>query len=271
MFTFITKRPFWVNLLAAIVIMLLVLFLVLKMLGFITQHGEYLTVPSVTGKKTVDAIRILEEKGFDVEIQDSVYVDTAQMGIVLKQMPDPNATVKVNRTVLLTVNRVTLPLVEMPALQGKTFSYALLLLKRSHLTLGDTTFKTDFTIGNVMEQIYRGNKILSGAKLPWGSKVDLVVSKGLGEERMMVPDLLGMTFGEAMLLLEQNGITLGSTIPFDNSPISDTAGAFIVKQSPPKYTEDKQIIYIQAGQVMDLWISPVQLVIKDSTVVINKE
>ena len=267
MFTFITKRPFWVNLLAAIVIVLLVIFLVLKMLGFITQHGKYLTVPSVIGKNTKDAIRILEDKGFDVEIQDSIYVDTAKMGIVLKQLPDPSSTVKVNRTVFLTVNRVTLPLVEMPALQGKTFSYALLLLKRSHLELGDTSFKTDFTKGNVLEQGYKGNKILSGAKLPWGSKVDLVVSKGLGEERIQVPDVLGMTFGEASLLLEQNGITLGSIIPYDSSPISDTAAAFIVKQSPPRYTQDKQLIYIQAGQVMDIWISPVQIVVKDSTVV----
>lgn len=267
MFTFITKRPFWLNLLVAIAIVLLVIFLVLKMLGLITQHGKYLTVPEVIGKNTADAIRILEEKGFDVEIQDSIYVDTAKMGIVLKQLPDPSATVKVNRTVLLTVNRVTLPLIEMPALQGKTFSYALILLKRSHLQLGDTTFRTDFTKGNVMEQSYRGNKILSGAKLPWGSKVDLVVSKGLGIERIQVPDVLGMTLGEAILLLEQNGITLGSTIPYDSNPITDTAGAFIVKQSPPKFTENNQLIYIQAGQVMDLWISPVQMIVKDSTVV----
>ncbi len=271
MFTFITKRPFWVNLLAAIAIVLLVIFLVLKMLGGITQHGKYLTVPAVVGKKTADAIRLLKEKGFEVEIQDSVYVDTANMGIVLKQLPDPNATVKINRTVFLTVNRVTLPLVEMPALQGKTLSYAMMLLKRSHLELGDTTFKTDFTMGNVMEQSYRGNAILSGAKLPWGSRVDLVVSKGLGVERIIVPDLEGMTLGAAMLLLEENGITLGSTIPYDNTIITDTAGAFIVKQSPPRFTEDKQFIYIQAGQVMDVWISPVQMVIKDSTTIINKE
>jgi beta-lactam-binding protein with PASTA domain len=155
----------------------------------------------------------------------------------------------------------------MPSLQGKTLSYALLLLKRSHLELGDTIFKTDFTRGNVMEQRFRGNLILSGAKLPWGSRVDLVISKGLGAERIIVPDLEGMTLAEAMLVLEQNGITLGSTIPFDNNAITDTAGAFVVKQNPPRFTEDKQLLYIQAGQVMDVWISPIQLVIKDSTII----
>ncbi len=125
MFKFITDRPFWVNLLAAIALAFLVLFIFLQLLGRITKHGQYLTVPSVMGKKTTDAIKFLEDKGFEVVIQDSVYTDTAKMGIVLKQLPDPNSTVKINRTVFLTVNRVTLPLVEMPALEGKTLNFAL--------------------------------------------------------------------------------------------------------------------------------------------------
>src|SRR5687768_7465725 len=114
MFKFITNKPFWINLVAVIAIALLVVFLFLWMLGVITRHGEYLTVPSVIGKNTEESVKYLESKGFDVVIQDSVYSDTAKKGIVLKQLPDPNSTVKINRTVFLTVNRVTLPLVDMP-------------------------------------------------------------------------------------------------------------------------------------------------------------
>jgi hypothetical protein len=99
MFKFITKQPFWVNLVAAIAIALLIIFIFLKMLGIITRHGKYLTVPSVIGKNTEESVKFLESKGFDVIIQDSVYVDSAKKGIVLKQLPDPNSTVKINRTV----------------------------------------------------------------------------------------------------------------------------------------------------------------------------
>ena len=105
MFKFITNKPFWVNLVAAIVIALLILFLVLKMLGLLTKHGAYLKVPAVVGMNTKEAIKLLEKEGFDVYIQDSVFTDTAKRGVVLKQLPDPNATVKVNRTVFITVNR----------------------------------------------------------------------------------------------------------------------------------------------------------------------
>jgi beta-lactam-binding protein with PASTA domain len=148
-FKFITNRPFWVNLLVAVFIAFLIVFIFLQLLGVITKHGEYLTVPSVVGNKTADAVKSLESKGFEVVIQDSVYTDTAKMGIVLKQLPDPNSTVKINRTVFLTINRVTLPMVEMPSLEGKTFNFALEVLRRSHLALGDTVYQPHFMRGSV--------------------------------------------------------------------------------------------------------------------------
>lgn len=264
MFKFITNRPFWVNLLAAIAILLIVLFLFLKMLGIITKHGSYLTVPAVTKLPVDKAIKILEDKGFEVIISDSVYTDTAKMGIVLKQFPEENSTVKVNRQVLLTVNRSTLPLLDMPALQGKSLGYALEILKRSHLTLGDTTFKPDFMMGSVLEQRFKGNIVPSGAKVPWGSRIDLVIGAGLADENILVPSLIGMTYAEAKIFLDQKGISTGAIIPYGGA-VSDTANAFVVKQSPPEFAEDHIPVYIRSGQVMDLWISPVMINLTDST------
>jgi eukaryotic-like serine/threonine-protein kinase len=58
MFKFITDRPFWVNLVAAAVLGFLLIFLTLQALGWITKHGEYLTVPAVKGKSTSEAIKL---------------------------------------------------------------------------------------------------------------------------------------------------------------------------------------------------------------------
>lgn len=253
MFKLLTHRPFWINLLAAVILVCLMLVIFLQFLGLITKHGQYLTVPSVMGKKTSEAIKFLEGKGFEVIIQDSIYVDTAKMGIVLKQLPDPNSTVKINRTVFLTVNRVTLPLIEMPALEGKTLNFALDIMRRSHLVLGDTIYKPDFMRGSVIEQLYKGNKITSGTKLPWGSKVALIIGSGLDDQRILVPQLIGLTFGEAKILLEQNGILLGGIIP--EAGIRDTLAAYVVWQSPPRFTDDKQPVYMQGGQLMDIKLS----------------
>lgn len=253
MFKFITEKPFWVNLVAAIVIALLLIFLILKTLGLITRHGAYLKVPAVTGMKTNEALALLEKQGFEVYIQDSVFTDTATRGIVLKQLPDPNATVKVNRTVFLTVNRYIPPMIEMPNLEGQNLSFAIRMLERSHLKLGDTSFRPDFMQGSVLEQRYNGNRIPQKAKVQWGSTIDLVIGGGLEDKQMAVPSLVGMTYGEAKTYLDENGISLGAIIT--DGPISDTASAYIFKQRPERLDQDNMLVYIRSGQLMDVWIS----------------
>ena len=263
MFKFITLRPFWVNLLAAIVLTFILLFIILQTLGWITKHGSYLTVPAVVGKKTNESIKFLESKGFDVTIQDSVYTDTLPAGTIIKQLPDPNATVKVNRTVYITVNRYLPPLIVMPSLEGKSLSFALDLLERNHLKLEDTVFKHDWMKGSIMEQQYRGQKVSAGTKLPWGSKITLVVASGLDESEIIVPDLIGKTYGEAKMVLDGIGVNVGALIP--DGTVRDTAAAFVYKQNPEHANEEKKENFIRPGQLMDIWISKEMIYLKDST------
>jgi beta-lactam-binding protein with PASTA domain len=261
-FKFITNRPFWVNLLAAILLVLLFLFLFLKMLGWLTKHGEYLKVPAVTGMKTDEAIKLLEKQGFEIYIQDSVFTDTAARGTVLKQLPDPNALVKVNRTVFITVNRYVPPMLEMPKLEGQNLSFALRILERNHLKLGDTSYRTDFMKGTVLEQRYNGMRINEKTKIQWGSRIDLVISGGLEEKQIPVPSLIGLTFADAMAYLQASGLSTGSILPVGK--ITDTASAFVIKQSPERFDIDKRPITIQSGQIMDIWISQENKILVDS-------
>ncbi|GAB2823559.1 hypothetical protein GCM10027043_25940 [Ferruginibacter profundus] len=234
------------------------------MLGWITKHDAYLQVPDLLGKKTEDAIKILEKQGFEVQIQDSVFTDTAARGVVLKQLPDANAKVKINRTVFLTVNRITPPMVDMPKLEDQSLSFALDILRRNHLLLGDTIFKTDYRLNTVIEQQYNGVRIPEKAKVQWGSKITLVIGSGLGSEKILVPDLFGMTYSDAKALLEQQGINLAATVAYDNAVIRDTANAFVARQNPEALDEEKKPRYIQSGQLMDIWISPVRINRTDS-------
>ncbi len=262
MFKFITGRSFWVNLLAAAVLAFLLIFLVLKTLGWVTKHGEYLTVPVVLGKKTDDAVRLLEKAGFEVQIQDSVYTDTAVRGVVLKQLPDANATVKINRIVFITVNRVIPPMIDMPKLEGQSLGFALDILQRNHLKLEDTIFQPNFQIGSVLEQQYNGTRIPERSKVQWGSKITLIVGSGLGNVQMTVPSLLGMTVNEAKAYLEEHGISLAAILP--DPGVKDTANAFVYRQNPERFDEEKRPRYIQPGQLMDIWVSRVMKAPKDS-------
>ena len=165
MFQFITKRPFWMNLFAGLVLMVILLFLLSTLLGPLTRHGKNKTVPNVVGKSFEEAKKILSNSGFDVEVQDSLYTDTTAKGSVLRQVPDGDAIVKISRTVYITVNRQVPPLVEMPNIVGFSLRNAELQLKNMGLKIGDTSYVTDFARNSVKEQHYH-----NGGPIPPGTK-----------------------------------------------------------------------------------------------------
>ena len=252
MFKFITRQSFFVNLLVAFALVFLMGFIFFESLGWITNHGDYLKVPSVTGKNVDDAVNLLEKQGFEVVITDSLYNDSMALNTVKKQLPDADATVKVNRTVFLNVNPVVLPMIEMPKLEGLSFRFALDKLSKNHLKLGDTTWRPDFMKGSVLEQHYKGTKIASGSKIMWGSSIDLIIGGGLETQRIPVPDLTGLTVADARALLKDKGILLAAILT--SGTVSDTANAFIYKQNPDVLDYDNSPAYIQPGQTMDIWI-----------------
>ncbi len=204
-FIYLSKLPFWVNLLAAVAFVFLIGYLFLQSLSWFTNHGDHLKVPPVKGQNVDNAIKLLESKGFEVIIQDSLYFDSIPRYTVIKQLPEPDATVKVNRTVFLTINRAAPPAINMPKLEGLSFRFAYDLLQRNHLKLGDTIYRPDFMKGSVLEQQYNGSRIAAGTKVPWGARVTLIIGGGLEVQQMLVPNLMGLSFAEAKALLETKG------------------------------------------------------------------
>ncbi len=254
MFKFLTKQPFWVNLLAALALLFLIGFLFLQSLNWLTNHGAYLKVPSVKGKNVDDGKKLLENLGFDVVIQDSLYFEDVPKYTIIKQLPDPDATVKANRTVFLTINRAYPPYIDMPKLEGLSYRYALDKLQKNHLKLGDTISRPDFMKGSVLEQQYNSIRINPGTKVPWGSKITLVIGAGVQAAPVLVPNLIGLTFGEAQEMLQEKGISLAAVVPLPG--VKDTLNAFVYKQDPETRDIDGNTLYIQPGRTMDIWLSP---------------
>ncbi len=252
MLKFITHRPLWVNILAGIALTLAVFLLFIKSLNWLTNHNQSKTVPMVTGKSFDEAESLLKKQGFDVEILDSIYSDTAKPSAVLKQFPDAQEVVKVNRTVYLTINRAVPPEVEMPNLVGYSFRNAEMNLLNNGLRVGDTTFKPDFARNAVLEQWYNGEQIKPGTKIRMGSRISFVLGDGIGNQEMPVPVLVGLTYAEAIDILNSLGLVKGAVVP--NGAIVDTLNAYIWKQNPGRFTEDRRPVRIRSGQTIDLFI-----------------
>lgn len=266
MFKSITQRSFGVNLLVALALLFVIIFLFFLSLGSITKHNETVTVPSVTGKSLNEATAILKQKDFEVSVQDSVYIDTLAPLTVVKQSPESEDVVKTNRTVYLTINRSTPPLIEMPDLRGYSFRSAQMFLQSLGLKVGHTTYKPDIARNAVKDQLIGGKTVAPGTRIPMSSSIDLILGNGLGDVQLAVPDLVGLTIAQAREYISTDNIGIGVIIA--ESPVSDTANAYIVKQNPEPITTlpsgDKVNNRIRAGQMMDIWISMTPPV-KDTT------
>jgi len=221
-------------------------------LAFFTRHGDEIAIPSVTDKPFEVAKDELEAKGFEVVIQDSVYRDNLAPLAVVKQFPEADASVKVNRTVYLTVNRAVPPEVVMPNLVGMSVRNAVIVLKQFGLKMGDTSYRPDFAKNSVLSQLREDREIKPGAKLPMGSSISLVLGSGLSEVDMSVPDLFGMTYSEAGVLLGSTGISFGAKVL--DPDVKDTADAYIYRQSPDRITVDNRVNRIRSGQMIDVWL-----------------
>src|SRR5204863_190772 len=85
-------------------------------------------------------------------------------------------------------------------------------------------------------------------------KITLVIGAGVQAEQVPVPDLVGLTFGEAKQVLQEKGISLAAVVPLPG--VKDTLNAFIYKQDPETRDIDDRPLYIQPGRTMDIWLSP---------------
>ncbi len=217
---------------------------------------QYQKVPDIVGKNVDEARRLLEAKGFEVEIQDSIYIDTVPKLAVVKQSPEGDATVKVNRTIYLTLNRAQPPMVEMPNLVGFSIRNAEMYLENLGLHVGDTTFRPDIAKNAVLEQLYNGVPIKAGAKMFMGSSISFVLGDGIGNTDMNVPNLIGKTYLDAKQTLSALNINMTQIADAD---VTDQNAAFVYKQNPEEYTQlvpgEKSRNRIRAGQSMDIWLS----------------
>jgi len=220
-------------------------------LGLLTRHNKIMKIPSVTGKSMADATKILKAQNFDVQIQDSVYIDTIPVLTVTRQVPEADASVKINRTVYLTVNRSVPPLIVMPRLIG-SFRNAVMILKQFGLKLGDTSYRPDFAKNAILSQLYDGKEIKPGTKIPMGSLISLVLGSGLSNTNISVPDLFGMSYAEAKGRLDVLGISL---VPVLDGGIKDTLNAYIYRQNPERLNDDRKVNRIRPGQLIDIWLS----------------
>jgi beta-lactam-binding protein with PASTA domain len=227
--SYLTTKSFRNNLLAAIITAIAILFIAFFSLRYYTKHGQGLYVPTLKGTNIEQAVSKLSSLGLRYEV-DSVYIMDQPPGLVIDQDPDANTFVKDNRTIYLTINTSQAPNVNFPDVEFKSLREVESILSGFGLKIGDTTYKADVSRDVVLEALFGGRAVVVGDVLPKGSRIDLVLGDGRGNEDVDIPNLVGLTVDEARFSLKGSMLNMG-TIGYQGT-ITDTANAIIVMQTP---------------------------------------
>jgi beta-lactam-binding protein with PASTA domain len=246
---FFKSRAFYKHLGLALAGIFLFFWITFKWLGCYTDHGETIPVPDFSNVKIGELEQFVEDKEVRYEIIDSIYDTKKPKGVVVRQDPEPNTAVKRNRTVYLYVTAVLPPTVEMPKLKDRSLRQAQAMLEAYGLKLKQPVkYKPDQCVNCVLEQKYKGKPIEPGTVIEKGETIELVVGKGLSEESVLVPYLVGMTYAQAMERLAEVSLNPG-VIEFDGK--NDTLKARIYKQYP-RYSRENTV---NVGSSVDLFFT----------------
>ena len=103
---FISRHPILANVLVIFLVAILGIWIVYISLQLFTKHGESNLVPKVENMSYTQAINVLHQHGFRVDIRDSIYKDDIKPGFVIEQFPKSGSRVKPGRKIFLYINAV---------------------------------------------------------------------------------------------------------------------------------------------------------------------
>jgi eukaryotic-like serine/threonine-protein kinase len=249
---FILSKVFLKNLGIAIIIVVGVVMMLLIWMNFYTRHGQARPVPDFVGLTMEQTAKLAKKTRLRYQVIDSIYTTIVPRGCVAEQNPKPGFKVKKWRNVILTINAFHPEMVAMPDLVDLPKRQAILLIESSGLEIGLLKYKPDLSIDVVIDQLYNGKKIAEGDSLQKGSVIDLVLGKGLSNQRTPVPDLLRMHLDPAKNKILVSSLNLGTYV-YDNTIVNeaDTLNAFVYKQNP-EFRDDASL---QLGSAIYLWLT----------------
>ena len=249
---FFTSREFFKHVLLALVMTLVGILLVLTSLKFYTLHGKSVTVPNLYGLTEDEFAGVLEDASLEYLIADSTYIDEVTAGGVIDQVPEPGQKVKKGRKLFLTLNSVSPEMVPVPPLTDISLRQSLAQIESAGLLPGNITYRPSEFRNLVLSAQIGAREVLTGERVPKGTKIDLVIGSGQDAELVYLPDLAGLTLQTARQVLAEHSLSMGAVV-YDQTIVTryDSLNARIWRQQPDAGT----VFQVNMGSSVDIWVS----------------
>jgi serine/threonine-protein kinase len=166
---------------------------------------DKIKVPDLIGKNITEVEKIIFENELTIGKLNEQFNEKIPQGVVINQIPKAGAEVKAGRAVHLSISKGK-EMVRVPYIVGQNIRTARISLKNAGLEVGDVKFEFSNLFGadTVASQL-----VSSGRNVPYGTPVDIVVSKG-SENQVKVPNIIGKNFDDAKAILEESGLLIGN-------------------------------------------------------------
>jgi len=265
MFKFLFSKSFLINLIAALLFAVLIIWGIFKFIDDYTLHGETISVPSLEGLTIGEVEEILTKKELRYSILDSIYIEAAEGGTVLEQNPAIDDLVKKNRTIYITVSKVIPPRVSMPDAVDMSLRLAIGKLKSYGLKV-KTQQRPSECVNCVLKQEINGKIVTPNQKVNKGSTVVLTIGIGTSNEKIMVPYLIGLTKYTAENQIMESSLNTGFMDYEGCNCVTkkDTLNARVYRQTPIR----NKNVAINIGGTVDLYFtcdsSRIQIMVPES-------
>ena len=195
---FILSKIFFKNLGLAVVIVVGLIMLLLIWMNFYTRHGQARPVPDFYGLAIWNRLRMLARKNkLKFQVIDSVYTTRCPRGSVAEQNPKPGFKVKKWRNITVTINAFKPEMVAMPNLVDLSLRQASKVIESSGSKWVREDTNPTCQLILLLNSFIMVDRYNAGDSIQKGSVIDLVLGKGLSNQRTSIPYLLGMKLNPA--------------------------------------------------------------------------
>ena len=206
-----------------------------------TLTTEQVEMINVIGMTMEEARTALVKLGLSPEF-DYIESDSVEEGVVISADISTGTMVDVNSAVKVTVSAGRKG-IEVPDVTGVSYAEAVTMLQQKGFVANKAeSYSSDVAKGNVISQTPE-----AGNKAPSGSAVTVRVSLGAEENKVRVPNVIGLDEEDATVSLIEAGLTPGAVEEVNNE---DTALAGLIC-----YQSYSVGSYVEAGTVVDMKLS----------------
>jgi len=215
-------KSFFRFVLRALVLLIVALVSALTAMRF-AIHGREEVVPALSGKTPLEARRLAEASGFEVEVERQYYSATVPEGRILSQLPPAGARIRrgwqIRVAESLGPQRVAIPNV-----LGDSERAAEMNIRRRGLDVGAVAHVE--MAGTAADQVVAQSPPpnASGVSAP---KISLLTSAPAQPQAFVMPNFVGQALGGVTIVLQDAGLRVGNVTvaapPANPTPVTSSS------------------------------------------------